>query len=87
MGVTFVHSRGDGVKIGSKLVHVVVECPLIGQYLSLGEISTHKCSVLCVFVIHTTWLELWPPPISEGSSTLDLDAYLGSIRYSVWRLD
>ena len=26
---TLVHSRGEGVKIGSKLVHVVVECPLI----------------------------------------------------------
>ena len=25
---TLVHSRGEGVKIGSKLVHVVVECPL-----------------------------------------------------------
>ena len=24
---TLVHSRGEGVKIGSKFVHVVVECP------------------------------------------------------------
>ena len=27
---TLVHLRGEGVKIGSKLVHVVVECPLTG---------------------------------------------------------
>ena len=27
---TLVHSRGEGVKIGQNLVHVVVECPLIG---------------------------------------------------------
>ena len=26
---TLVHSRGEGVKIGQNLVHVVVECPLI----------------------------------------------------------
>ena len=25
---TLVHSRGEGVKIGQNLVHVVVECPL-----------------------------------------------------------
>ena len=24
---TIVHSRGEGVKIGQNLVHVVVECP------------------------------------------------------------
>ena len=25
---TLVHSRGEGIKIGQNLVHVVVECPL-----------------------------------------------------------
>ena len=31
---TLVHSRGEGVKTWSKLVHVVVECPLMLQQLS-----------------------------------------------------
>ena len=32
---TLVHSRGEGVKIGQNLVHVVVECPQIKSPLFL----------------------------------------------------
>ena len=38
---TLVHSRGEGVKTGKNLVHVVVECPLVivmtSSYRTNGE--------------------------------------------------
>ena len=73
---TLVHSRGGGgqnwVKIGSKLVHVVVECPLchyIFRYSSLGsnrtkdilKVSTCIVCLICdsdpyIFSVHTVSL-------------------------------
>ena len=39
---TLVHSRGEGVKVGQNLVHVVVECPLSTHQFSKNSAKNVK---------------------------------------------
>ena len=36
-----VHSRGEGVKIGQNLVHIVVECPL-----TVGDTQAYLAAII-----------------------------------------